>query len=103
MRRQLRQGYATRLRVVDTPVRRLLRRRLSIVPRNSPLIAPHTFDDDPIPLGTNIALIAGWIGQEFALASRHPDVCRDGVPNVVVIVYFTKNDKLYRKMSPPRT
>ena len=99
----MQQGFTTRFRVLDTQVRRLLRRRLPIVPRNSPLIAPHTFDDDPIPLGTNIALIAGWLGQEFALASRHPDVYRDGVPNVVVIVYLTKNDKLYRKMALPRT
>jgi hypothetical protein len=97
------QGYATRLRVLDTQVRRLLRRRLPIVPRNSPIIVPHTFGAVLIPLGTNIALIAGWLGQEFALASRHPDVYRDGVPNVVVIVHLTKNDKLYRKMTLPRT
>ena len=84
-------------------MRRLLRRRLPIVPRNSPLIAPHTFGDDPIPLAMNNVIIAGWLGQEFALASRYPDAYRDGVPNVVVIVYLTKNDKLYRKMSPPRT
>ncbi len=84
-------------------MRRLLRRRLPIVPRNSPFIVPHTFGDDPIALDTNIALIAGWLGQEFALARRHPDAYRYGVPNVVVIVYLTKNDKLYRKMSPPRT
>ncbi len=99
----MQQGYATRFRVLGTQVRRLLRRRLTIIPRNSPLIAPHTFSDDPIPLDTNIVLIAGWLGQEFALASRHPYAYRDGVPNVVVIVYLTKNDKLYRKMSPPRT
>ncbi len=46
---------------------------------NSPLITPHTFGDDPIPLGTNIALIAGLLGQEFASASRHRDAYRDGV------------------------
>ncbi len=65
-------------RVLDTQVRRLLRRRQPIVPKNSPLIVPHTFGDDPIPLGTNIALIAGWLGQEFAVASRHPDAYRMG-------------------------
>ncbi len=72
-------------RVCDE-VSRTLRRRLPIVPRNSPLIAPHTFGDDPKPLATNTVVIAGWLGQEFALASRHPDACRDGVPNIVVIV-----------------
>ena len=40
------------------------------------------------------------VGQEFALASRNPDAYRDGVPNVVVIVYLTKNVKLYRKFRP---
>ncbi len=81
--------------LTSTRVRRLLCRRLPIVPRISPLIAPHTFGDDPIPLATNIVLLAGWHGQEFALASRHPDAYRDGVHNVVVIVYLTKDDKLY--------
>ena len=66
-------------------------------------IVPRTFGNDPIPRGTNVALIAGWLVQEFALASRHLDAYHDGVPNVVVIVYFTKNDELYRKMSPSRT
>ncbi len=98
----MQQGYATRFRVLGTQVRRLLRRRLPIVPRNSPLITPPTFGDDPIPLATNIALIAGWLGQEFALARRHPDEYRDGVPKVVVALYLSKNDKLHRKMSPLR-
>jgi len=93
----LQQEYVTRFRILGTQVRRLLRRRLPIVPRNSPLIAPHTFGDDPIPLATDIAFIARWLGQEFALASRHPDEYRDGVPNVVGTMYLTKNDKLYRK------
>ncbi len=84
-------------------MRRLLRRRLPIVPKNSPISVPHILSDDPIPIGTNIALIAGWLGHEFALVSRHPDVYRDGVPNVVVIMYLTKNDKLFRKLSPLRT
>ncbi len=99
----MQQGYAMNFRVLDTQVRRHLRRRLPIVPKNSPLIVSHTFGDEPIPLGTNVALIAGWLGQEFALASRHLGAYRDGVPNVVVIVYLTKNDKLYQKMPPPRT
>ena len=81
--------------VLDTQVRRLIRRRLPILPRNSPLIVPHTFGENPIPLGTNIALIARWLGQEFALAIRHSDAYRDGLPRVVVIGYLTKSVKLH--------
>ena len=96
----MQQGYATRFRVLGTQVRRLLRRRPPIVPRNSSRIALHTFGDDPIPLATNIALIVGWLGQEFPFASRHPDEYRDGVPYVVVIVYLTKTRNYTENIAP---